>query len=166
MLGEDIIGMQRQLLEPEFHNIRPNPEFLQSLSRVIGCKWPYLATLLSLSSTEIECVKNEGEELSPADHALIMLKKWSSQEGATYSQLFEKLKPVSLFHFTWSTTYCVWILNFHWSINTPLTQLANDFIDHPLCLYFILRYHIIRVLFHLFLSLCCTWFELHCTGTG
>lgn len=97
LLGEQIIGMQRKLLEPEFHYIRPDEEFLQSLSEVVGSKWPYLATLLSLNSSEIEEVREEREELSHVDRALVMLKKWSSREGASYGQLFEKLKPFSLF---------------------------------------------------------------------
>ncbi len=89
--------MQRKLLEPEFQCMRPDDEFLQSLSEVIGSKWPYLATLLSLNSGNIEELREEGEGLSQVDRALMMLKKWSSQEGAAYGQLFEKLKPVSLF---------------------------------------------------------------------
>ena len=77
--------------------MRPDDEFLQSLSKVIGSKWPYLATLLSLNSGEIEELREGREELSKVDQALTMLKKWSAREGAAYVQLFEKLKPVSLF---------------------------------------------------------------------
>ena len=78
--------------------MKPDEEFLHSLSGVVGSKWPYLAALLSLSCSDIQAVCVEGEGQSQRDQALLMLGKWSSREGATYSQLYEKLKPITLVH--------------------------------------------------------------------
>ena len=96
LVGE-AISIQRKLLESEHHCVKPDDEFLHSLSGVIGSKWSYLAALLSLSSSDIRAVRVEGEGQSQREQALLMLGKWSSREGATYGQLFEKLKPISLF---------------------------------------------------------------------
>ena len=91
------IDVQRNLLESQHHGMKPDDEFLDSLSGVVGSKWLYLAALLSLSSSDIKAVRAEGKEQSERDQALLMLRKWSCREGATYGQLFEILKPISLF---------------------------------------------------------------------
>lgn len=92
------IEIQKKLLELEYHHVQPDDDFLQSFSRVVGSKWPYLASLLSLSSGEIKEVrKGMGEGLTSESHALLMLRKWVSREDATYGQLYKKIKPVSLF---------------------------------------------------------------------
>ena len=93
----EVIDIQRKLFKSECHHVKPDDEFLRSLSGVVRSKWSYLAALLSLSSSDIQAVKIEGEGQSQGDHALLMLQKWSGREGATYGQLYEKLKPISLF---------------------------------------------------------------------
>ena len=93
-LGEPV-GIQKKLLESEF--AKPEEEFLQSFSSVVNSKWPYLAALLSLGGSEINEVRQEGEGLSQSDHAFLMLSKWASREGATYGQLYERLKPATVF---------------------------------------------------------------------
>ena len=69
--------------------------FLESLAGVVGPKWPSLAASLSLSGDEMEEVRRE--EGSHQDRALQMLKKWCSREDATYGQLCQALKTISLF---------------------------------------------------------------------
>ena len=69
--------------------------FLESFAGVVGSKWPSLAASLSLSGDEMEEVRME--EGSPQDRALQMLKKWCSREDATYGQLCQALKTISLF---------------------------------------------------------------------
>ena len=91
---DDHIQLQKKLLDPRLQTITPDVEFLELLARVVGSKWSSLACLLSLTSEEIEEVKTEEE-----DQALLMLKKWSSKEGATYGQLCNKLKTISLFQY-------------------------------------------------------------------
>ena len=90
----DHIQLQKKLLDPKLQTITPDVEFLELFSGVVGSKWSSLACLLSLTSEEIEEVKTEEE-----DQALLMLKKWSSKEGATYGQLCNKLKTISLFQY-------------------------------------------------------------------
>ena len=69
--------------------------FLESFAGVVVSKWPSLAAFLSLSGDEIEEVRRE--EGSHQDLALQMLKKWCSREDATYGQLCQALKTISLF---------------------------------------------------------------------
>ena len=90
------ISLQEKLLEQDGHKLKPDPEFLKYFSTVVGSKWPSLAVSLSLSDSEIQEVK-EGEGLSQHEHALQMLKKWVSREDATYGQLCQSLKAISLF---------------------------------------------------------------------
>ena len=70
-------------------------EFLELFARVVGSRWPSLAASLSLSDEEIGEVRKEGG--SPQDCAFLMLEKWSSREDATYAQLCQMLKMISLF---------------------------------------------------------------------
>ena len=88
----DHIQLQKKLLDPMLQPITPDVEFLELFAGVVGSKWSSLACLLSLTSEEIEEVKTEEE-----DRALLVLKKWSSKEGATYGQLCNRLKTISLF---------------------------------------------------------------------
>ena len=90
----DHIRLQKKLLNPKLQTITPDVEFLELFAGVVGSKWSFLACLLSLTSEEIEEVKTEEE-----DQALLMLKKWSSKEGATYGQLCNRLKTISLFQY-------------------------------------------------------------------
>ena len=90
----DHIQLQKKLLDPKLQTITPDVEFLELFAGVVGSKWSSLACLLSLTSEEIEEVKTEEEE-----RAFLMLKKWSSKEGATYGQLCNRLKTISLFQY-------------------------------------------------------------------
>ena len=94
LLGEHI-EIQKKLLESECGI--PEEEFLRLFASIVSSKWPYLAALFSFGGSEIEEVRQEGEGLSQSDHALLMLSKWASREGATYGQLYKKLKPASVF---------------------------------------------------------------------
>ena len=64
---------------------------------MVRSKWPSLAVSLGLSESEIQEVKEKGEGLSQHEHALEMLKKWVSREDATYGQICQSLKAISLF---------------------------------------------------------------------
>ena len=74
---------------------------------MVGPKWPSLASLLSLTSEEIDEVKTEGEGQSQQVQALSMLKKWTSKEGAssTYDQLSWKLRKISLFQYSSTNSF-------------------------------------------------------------
>ena len=89
------VDLQEKLLDQQNHHIKPDAEFLQSFSEVMGSKWPSLASSLLLSRAEIASVKEEG--LTQQDCALKMLKKWSAQEDSTYGQLYLILKTIPLF---------------------------------------------------------------------
>jgi hypothetical protein len=75
---------------------KPEEEFLRAFSGFVGLKWAYLVALLSLDGSVIKEVRKEGEGLSQSDRAFLMLSKWASKENATYRQLYEKLKPISV----------------------------------------------------------------------
>ena len=89
------VDLQKKLLDQQNHHLKPDEEFLQSFAKVVGSKWPSLASSLSLSGDEIANVKEEG--LTQQDCALKMLKKWSAKEDATYGQLYLILKTIPLF---------------------------------------------------------------------
>ena len=91
----DVIGLQEKLLAPQYHDLKPDVDFLELFARVVGSRWPSLAVSLSLSDEEIGEVRKEGG--SPQDCAFLMLEKWSSREDATYAQLCQMLKMISLF---------------------------------------------------------------------
>ena len=88
------IDSQKKLLDPECHAQRPDEEFLESFAGVVGSKWPSLASLLSLTSDEMQKVRRGEEGFTQKDHALLMLKKWASKEEVTYGQLYNKLKTI------------------------------------------------------------------------
>ena len=92
----DVIGLQEKLLAPQYHDLKPDVEFLESFAGVVGSKWPSLAASLSLSDEEIGEARKEGG--SPQDCARQTLNKWSSREDATYGQLCQILETISLFH--------------------------------------------------------------------
>ena len=85
------IKLQEKLLAPQYRDLKPDEDFLSSFAGVVGCKWPSLAASLSLS----EEVRKE--ESSQRDQALQMLKLWAARDGATYGQLCQTLKTISLF---------------------------------------------------------------------
>ena len=93
------IELQKKLLDPDRHDSTPDDYFLELFAEVVGPKWPSLASLLSLTSEEIEEMKTEGEGQSQQVQALSMLKKWTSKEGASYDQLSKKLRKISLFQY-------------------------------------------------------------------
>jgi hypothetical protein len=116
-IGTDI-QLQEKLISQDYHNIKPDKEFLEPFAGVVGSEWPSLAASLSLSDDEIEEVRRAGGSqshdpqgmlqydekgdtigvLSQQGHALLMLKKWASTgESATYGQLFQALKTIPLF---------------------------------------------------------------------
>ena len=92
----DHIQLQKKLLDPKLQTITPDVEFLELFAGVVGSKWSSLACLLSLTSEEMKEVKTE-MKTEEEDRALLVLKKWSSKEGATYGQLCNRLKTISLF---------------------------------------------------------------------
>ena len=96
-LISDIIALQEKLLEPQYSSQKPGNDFLQSFAVVIGNRWPSLASLLSLSPSDIEQIKREKERVFQAKQALHMLREWNSRENASYGQLLESLKTVPLF---------------------------------------------------------------------
>ena len=87
-----LIEVEKKLLDSNCHAQKPDEEFLESLAGVVGSKWSSLASLLSLTSDEVQ-----EEGLPPIDRALLILKKWISKEGSTYGQLYHSLKAISLF---------------------------------------------------------------------
>ena len=92
-----IITLQEKLLESQYSSQKPDDVFLQSFAEVVGNRWPSLASLLSLSPSDIGQIKMEKERVSQAKQALHMLRKWNSRENASYGQLLESLKTVPLF---------------------------------------------------------------------
>lgn len=80
-------------------NEKPESDFLVPFSEVLGSKWPSLAVSLALREVEIVGLK-EKVGLSQQEHALQMLKIWISRDEATYSNLYQKLKTISLFQYS------------------------------------------------------------------
>ena len=88
------IQLQEKLLATQNQSLQPSEEFITTFANVVVTKhlWPSLAASLSLSeSSETE------EGLSLQDHAFQMLKRWATSEDATYSQLYNTLKTISLY---------------------------------------------------------------------
>ena len=90
------VQLQRTLLNSEKQETTPEEKFLELFAGVVESAWPSLASVLSLTSAEIEELKRKREE-SPRDLALQMLRQWASREDATYGQLCQRLKTISLF---------------------------------------------------------------------
>ena len=93
--GADI-QLQEKLLGQETQALKPDEEFLRSLSGVVGSRWPSLAVSLSLSEGEIEGLKGK-VGFSQKEIAFQMLRAWVSREGATYGQLCRQIKTITLF---------------------------------------------------------------------
>jgi hypothetical protein len=91
------IELQRALLDSDKQNLKPDDKFLKLLAGVVRCKCPSLASVLSLTSSEMEEVEKNKKQLSQSDLSLQMLKKWAAREEATYGQLSHRLKTVTLF---------------------------------------------------------------------
>ena len=90
------IQLQMKMLGEKTQPKKPDEDFLQSLSGVVGSRWPSLAVSLALSEGEIEELKGK-VRLSQQELALQMLKIWASRDGATYGQLRRKFQTVLLF---------------------------------------------------------------------
>ena len=90
LIGETI-EVQQKLIEGGDQKL--DDVFLQSFARVVGDRWPSLASLLSINAREIEEIKGEKKE----QQALCMLTRWSSREDASFKQLHKKLQTVYLF---------------------------------------------------------------------
>ena len=92
------IQLQRTLLDPEKQSLRPDEQFLELLAGVvIRSECPSLASILSLTSNEMEEVEKNRKQLSQSELSLQMLKKWATREEATYGQLCHKLRTIALF---------------------------------------------------------------------
>lgn len=95
LVGSHIV-LQEMLLNPENEGVKPEEEFLKSFADALGTKW---ASLLSLTSDEMEEVKEEERGFSQQDHTFRILQKWAAREDATYGWLLQKLKTISLFEY-------------------------------------------------------------------
>ena len=91
------VPLQKKILEKD-SSLRPNEDFLQSFAAVIGSRWQCLAFPLSLTSEDIVSIKRETRGAEPTRQALVMLQKWATRETATYGQLRERLRTLSVFH--------------------------------------------------------------------
>ena len=91
------IQLQRTLLDPEKQSLRPDEQFLEMLAGVVRSECPSLASILSLTSSEMEEVEQNRNQLSQSELSLYMLKKWATREESTYGQLCHKLKTIALF---------------------------------------------------------------------
>ena len=92
--ADEAIKIQEKLLDPLKSNIKPDDSFLKLFADIVNNNWPYLASLLSLSTRDIMDELKGRERLSPADQALYMLQKWKLKEEATYGLLCERLRTV------------------------------------------------------------------------
>ena len=92
-----LICLQKKLIETHYSNVKPDNDFLCSFATVVGKNWPSLASLLSLSASDIEEIKREsGRTTTHTEQALQMLKMWSSRMEATYGYLYSKLETIPL----------------------------------------------------------------------
>ncbi len=89
--------LQEKILESN-SSLHPDEDFLQSFAAVIGSRWQCLASPLSLTSEDIVSIKRETRGAEPTRQALLMLQKWADKETATYGQLRETLRTLSVFH--------------------------------------------------------------------
>ena len=69
---------------------------MESFSQIIGNRWLSLASLLCLTTAEIEEIKQETEMCR---EALYVLEKWNSREEGTYGKLLDHLNTVPLFSY-------------------------------------------------------------------
>ena len=91
------VPLQRKILENN-SSVCPDKDFLQSFAAIIGSRWQCLASPLSLTSEDIVSIKRETRGAEPTRQALVMLQKWAARETATYGQLRERLRTLSVFH--------------------------------------------------------------------
>ena len=89
------IQLQRTLLDSEKQSLRPDEQFLELLAGVVKSECPSLASILSLTSAEME--EMEKKQLSQSELSLQMIKKWATREDATYGHLCHKLMSILFF---------------------------------------------------------------------
>ncbi|XP_064398135.1 uncharacterized protein LOC135344774 [Halichondria panicea] len=94
---EHNVPLQKKSLEKD-SSLHPDEDFLQSFAAIIGSRWQCLAFPLSLTSKDIVSIKGETRGAEPTRQALVMLQKWAARETATYGQLRERLRTLSVFH--------------------------------------------------------------------
>lgn len=93
------VELQEKMLDGKNQTRKPDEKFLQSLSGVVGSRWPSVAVTLSLSGNDIDRL-NEMAVSHQHELAFHMLKIWALKEDATYSQLCQRLRAISIFeHF-------------------------------------------------------------------
>ena len=91
------VQLQTKLLDESCRALKPEPDFLATLSGVVSSRWHSLAASLSLNVAEMEEVRKRGENQTPRDQALRLLEVWALRADATYSQLLHILtSPLSL----------------------------------------------------------------------
>ncbi len=91
------VPLQEKILESN-SSLCPDNDFLQSFAAIIGSRWQCLASPLSLTSEDILSIRREKRGAEPTRQALVMLQKWATRETATYGQLRERLRTLSVFH--------------------------------------------------------------------
>ena len=91
-----LVKIQEKLIEKP--DCKPDDDFLESFASVVGGHWSSLATLLSISSSDIKEINTKREEGGHEMQALQVLRKWQqSSPEATYGQLYQKLQTISIF---------------------------------------------------------------------
>ena len=88
------ITLQEKLLSADYQNLKPEDDFLEPFSGVLGSKWASLAAALSLSEEEVEECRRDGS--SKEKQAILALHKWALRDGATYGQLCRRLQAFEL----------------------------------------------------------------------
>ena len=91
------VPLQEKILDPKNSLAHPDTEFLESFSTIVGPRWQCLASLLSLTSQDIESIKRDTHGAGPSKKAFCMLQKWAASETATYGLLCERLRTLSVF---------------------------------------------------------------------
>ncbi len=91
------MALQEKILEND-SSFRSDEEFLQLFAVIIGSRWQSLAFPLSLTSEDIVSIKRKTRGAEPTRQALVMLQRWAARETATYGQLRERLRTLSVFH--------------------------------------------------------------------
>ena len=84
------VDLQRKLLNPSLTKYVLDEDTLQQLADAIGDKWPSIAPLLSLTSAEIEWIKNKHCPVQA------MLQKMKEKGILTHEQLCTRLQAISL----------------------------------------------------------------------
>ena len=92
------VPLQEKILDPNNSLVHPDHDFLESFATIVGPRWQCLASLLSLTSQDIESIKRDTHGAGPPKQAFLMLEKWTASETATYGLLCERLRTLSVFH--------------------------------------------------------------------